>query len=266
MNKEPYLGICFETPAADYSNEIIGEEPLSTPTKTNYVPTVQKQGMWKYVVAVILGIIVGFSFRFSLVLPLSFMFATDNGLPSDIEPILEYVSAFVAGSFAGSLAIRFGWLIGTLTQIVQITITSIVLSMLIYFSITDSANEVSVNAFLGSYIFRIIAISAIFAGIGGHVGQKYRSQIWNFLTSFFSVVGSICGFIVSIISIGIGIYFVYLGGKAIFEEKSLFKGLLIIFVASPLIYYLTVFVLGGIMTTGVWIIPLPIVKTENREF
>jgi hypothetical protein len=212
-----------------------------------------KQGFGKHFVAIIIGIVVGIIFRFLIGIPLIFLFYKHDGLPQDIESMLEYVSAFIAGALAGSLLVRNGWLIGGLTQFFKLLLLGIILVATLYISFTETEKDFSVYSILSSYFTRLIIIAIIIAGIGGHIGQKYRNQIWKFMSSVFTVIGGLYGFLIYILSGVIGLYLLYLGGKAIFEERAILKGIMIICILSPLVSSLAFGLFMGIITAGTWL-------------
>ena len=77
-------------------------------------------------------------------IPLSLLFATEEGLPQDIMLLLELFTAFIAGAIAASLVPRLGWLFGLLTQTLKFVFTAIILAAGVYLAATDPDVELDV--------------------------------------------------------------------------------------------------------------------------
>lgn len=211
----------------------------------------RKRGWLKNLVAILIGIIIGVFLRVIIGIPLTLIFATDEGLPLDISFILETFTSFAAGAIAGSLAFRLGWLVGGLTQFLKIIVTLVTFGLWTFFVVTDSEVDISLNLIREPNL-RLMIIAIGIAGVAGAIGQKFRKNIWKFLGTCF---GFIAGTFIIVVHIGGGVlylYFLYRAGKALFEDgailKALFWG-----VIGPIISYGSFFLLFGIVMCGGWI-------------
>jgi len=212
----------------------------------------RKKGWLKNLVAILIGIVIGIFFRVIIGIPLALIFATDEGLPLDITFILEVFTSFVAGAMAGSLVPRLGWLVGGLTQFLKIIVTLVIFGLWAFFVVTDSEVDISLN-FIREPNLRLMIIAIVIAGIAGTIGQKFRKNIWAFLGACF---GFIAGTFIFILHAGGGIlylYFLYRGGKALFEEGAVLKAMLWVLVIGPVVSYGSFFLLLGIAMGGGWI-------------
>ncbi|MFA5239335.1 MAG: STAS domain-containing protein [Phycisphaerae bacterium] len=215
-------------------------------------PHPHKRRWLKNLVAILIGIVVGVFFRVVIGIPLALIFATDEGLPLDITFILEVFTAFVAGAMAGSLVLRLGWLIGTLTQLLKMVVTLIALGLWIFFVFTEKDVDFSLN-FIREPSIRLMIVAIFVAGIGGAIGEKYRSSIWSFLQVCFGFIAAIFVFALHAIGWLLYLYFLYRGGKALFEEGAFFKAILWVLVIGPVVSYGSFFLLLGVAMGGGWI-------------
>jgi len=212
----------------------------------------RKKGCAKNIVAVIIGMILGLCLRIIIGIPLFFIFATEDGMPSDITLILEVFVAFVAGAMAGSLVLRMGWLAGMLTQLLRIIVTILVIGLLIFVMVTDKEVSYSFNL-LRSPDLRVVIISVIVACVAGTIGQKYRKEIWGFLGHLFGLIAGIFMFVLYGVGSLAYLYFLYRGGKALFEEGAILKSLFWILIAGPLISYGGIALVMGIGMIFMWV-------------
>jgi hypothetical protein len=215
-------------------------------------PYHRKKSWLKNLVAILIGIIIGVFLRVIIGIPLILIFSTDEGLPLDITFILEIFTAFVAGAMAGSLVPRLGWLVGGLTQFLKIIVTLATFGLWTFFVVTDSEVDISLN-FIREPNLRLMIIAIVIAGIAGAIGQKFRKNIWSFLGKVF---GFIAGTFIVILQAGGGIlylYFLYRGGKALFEEGAILKALLWWVVVGPIVSYGSFLLLLGVFMGGGWI-------------
>lgn len=215
-------------------------------------PYQRKKGWLKNLVAIFIGIIVGVFLRVIIGIPLALIFATDEGLPLDITFILEVFTAFVAGAMAGSLVPRLGWLVGGLTQFLKIIVTLVTLGLWAFFIVTDSEVDISLN-FIREPNLRLMIIAIVIAGIAGTIGQKFRENIWSFLGACFGFIAAIFVFVLHAVGWLLYLYFLYLGGKALFEEGAFLKAMLWVLVIGPVVSYGSFFLLFGIAMGGGWI-------------
>jgi len=185
-------------------------------------------------------------------LPLLLAFGTDDGLPADLELILELFIAWVAGAVAGCLVPRYGWVFGVLTQVLRILLVILLFGIWAYLVATDAEMKLSLDP-LRAPIIRLMLFAIVTAAIGGLIAERYRSQIFGFLTVVFGFVGAGLG----CASYGFGflveLYFVYLGGKAFFEEGAILKALLFIGVLGPLVSFVLSLLLMGLLMLGAWV-------------
>ncbi|RKY07094.1 MAG: hypothetical protein DRP56_06330 [Planctomycetota bacterium] len=212
----------------------------------------RKQGRLKNLIAIFIGIVVGVFLRVIIAIPLVLIFATDEGLPLDITFILEVFTAFVAGAMAGSLVPRLGWLVGVLTQFFKIIITLVILGSWAFFVATDTEVGMSLNL-IREPNFRLMIIAVVIAGVAGAIGEKYRKNIWVFLGRIF---GFLAGSFVIVLQFGGGIlylYFLYRGGKALFEDGAVIKALLWVAVIGPLVSGGASILLIGTVMGGGWL-------------
>jgi len=215
-------------------------------------PYQRKKGWLKNLVAILIGIVVGVFLRVIIGIPLALIFATDEGLPLDITFILEVFTSFVAGAMAGSLVPRLGWLVGCLTQFLKIIVTLVILGLWAFFVVTDSEVDISLN-FIREPNLRLMIIAIVIAGIAGTIGQKFRKNIWAFLGSCFGFIAAIFVFALHAVGWLLYLYFLYRGGKALFEEGAFLKAMLWVLVIGPLVSYGSFFLLLGIAMGGGWI-------------
>lgn len=215
-------------------------------------PYHRKKSWLKNLVAILIGIIIGVFLRVTIGIPLALIFATDEGLPLDITFILEIFTAFVAGAMAGSLVPRLGWLLGGLTQFLKIIVTVVIFGLWVFFVVTDSEVDISLN-FIREPHVRLMIIAIVIAGIAGTIGQKFRKHIWSFLGKVF---GFIARTFIVVLHVGGSIlyfYFLYRGGKALFEEGAILKALLWWVVIGPIVSYGSMLLLIAIVMGGGWI-------------
>jgi len=215
-------------------------------------PYQRKKGWLKNLVAILIGIVVGVFLRVIIGIPLALIFATDEGLPLDITFILEVFTSFVAGAIAGSLVPRLGCLVGCLTQFLKIIVTLVILGLWAFFVFTDSEVDISLN-FIREPNLRLMIIAIVIAGIAGTIGQKFRKNIWAFLGSFFGFIAAIFLFVLHAVGWLLYLYFLYRGGKALFEEGAFLKAMLWVLVIGPVVSYGSFFLLLGIAMGGGWL-------------
>lgn len=218
----------------------------------NTEPYQRKKGWLKNLVAILIGIILGIFLRGIIGIPIVLIFATDESLPLDITFILEVFTAFVAGAMAGSLVPRLGWLVGGLTQFLKIIVTLVILGLWAFFVVTDSEVDISLNFIREPYL-RLMIIAIVIAAIAGTIGQKFRKIIWGFLGTCFGFIASILMFGLYAVGCLLYLYFLYRGGKALFEEGAVLKAILWVLVIGPVVSCGTSFLLMGIVMGGGWV-------------
>ena len=142
---------------------------------------------------------------------------------------------------AGSLVPKHGWFYGALTQLFKM----LGLTLLIVLMIRLSA---PVPEF--SYLVRLSLFSMASAGIAGGVAQRYRVKIWSFLGTIFGFVAAGLGCLMHALSGLLYLYFLYLGGKALFEDGAFLRALLYWVIVGPLVSYAVGFLMMGIALLG----------------
>ena len=215
-------------------------------------PYRRKRGWLKNLVAILIGIAIGVFLRVIIGIPLILIFATDEGLPLDITFMLEVFTAFVAGAMAGSLVPCLGWLVGALTQLLKMVVTLVVLGLWIFFVVSEKDVDFSLNLIRVPFI-RLMIVAILVAGIGGALGEKHRNSIWNFLRACFGFIAAIFVFALHAVGWLLYLYFLYRGGKALFEEGAFLKAMLWVLVIGPVVSYGSFFLLLGIAMGGGWI-------------
>lgn len=232
-------------PAPLDPHDLIDQRPLIVrPTRKN---------PWaKNVVAIVLGDIAGLFLRGVIAIPLFFVFRSDDALPSDLMLLLELFTAFVAGATTGTLVPRFGWIFGLLTQTLEIVLTGIVIGFWAYLVVTDPAVEVSFDP-LRAPLMRLMLYAMVTAALGGFVGEKYRESVLTFLASTFGAVAGGIGCAVYALGSIAQLWFLYLGGKAAFEERAIFKAVCYVFVVGPVASYGISLLLFACLLAGGWV-------------
>jgi len=182
---------------------------------------------------------------------LFFIFRSDESLPPDLTLIVELFTAFMAGATTGTLVPRFGWLFGLLTQALKILVTLLVIVAWAYLVVTDSEIEISLDL-LRAPLVRLMLFAMITAGIGGFVGQKYRDSVMSFLGHTFGAVGGGIGCLTYALGGVAQLWFLYLGGKAFFEQGAILKALIYVCVVGPAVSYGFTLLLMGIFAVGGW--------------
>ena len=212
----------------------------------------RKRGWLKNLVAVLLGMCAGLFLRVVIGIPLVLLLGTEEGLPDDLQLILELFVAFVAGAVAGCLVPRFGWLFALFTQLLKILLTMILLGFWAYVIVTDPEVDFSI-APLRAPIIRLMLYAMITAAIGGAVAEKYRPGIMSFLASVFGVAGAGLGCAAYGFGFCVQFYFLYLGGKAFFEHGAILKALLFVFILGPIVSIVLSLAVGGVLMLGGWV-------------
>ena len=212
----------------------------------------RKTGWLKSFVAIFIGIVAGLFLRLVIGIPLVIIFGTEEGLPLDITFVLEVFTAFVAGAMAGSLVPRLGWLIGGLTQFMKIIITLVVFGLWTFFLVTDPEVKEILN-FIREPSFRLIIIAIVIAGAAGIIGQKFRKNIWSFLGACFGFIAGIFVITIQVLGGVIYLYFLYRGGKLLFEEGRVFGAMVWILVIGPAVSFGISFLFLFVGMFGGWI-------------
>jgi hypothetical protein len=223
-----------------------------------------ERGWLKNFVAVIIGIIVGLLLRIITAIvigiPLVLIFSRGGGtasdpkqLPLDIEFIFEIFIAFVAGAMAGSLVPRLGWLIGALTQFLNIILIITVLGFTVFFAATKNPKADLLSSFWLSSDFRIMLFGIVIAAVGGALGVRYRFTIWAFLKSVFGFLGFILSFLAYATGSILYLYFLYRAGKALFEDGAVLKAAFWGLVIGPIVSYVVGLSFFWIIWFGSWI-------------
>lgn len=207
-------------------------------TKNNNVQSNQeilKQSRSKKILAIILGAVVGFTLRFIISFVITII--TRDSLPQDVTIILEIFASFFAGTFAASLAINKGWLIGLLTQILQIfyLITSIIL---LFFPVIEFS--------FPTWHVRLAIYCLISATVAGAVTHRYRHSIKKFLKVVLGVFAGGFAIVYFIFGLLIEIIPIYWGIKIFLTEAKLLKAVVVAFVVGPIITTLIMFILYGL--------------------
>jgi len=245
------------------------EEDLDI-NKVDGGPYHRKRGLMKNLVAILIGIVVGVFLRVILAIPLTLIFATEEGLPLDITFMLEVFTAFIAGAMAGSLVPRLGWLIGALTQLLKMIFTLVLLGLWIFFLVTDKEVDFSLDL-LRMPTIRLMIVAILVAGIAGSVGERYRRNIWVFLSVVFGSIGSILGFICYAVAGVCYLYCLYRGGKALFEDGAILKAMLFVFVIGPIVsglfwaIFMGLFMLGAFLYEKIYNWYAPDMGLQKRE-
>jgi DNA-directed RNA polymerase subunit RPC12/RpoP len=231
---------------SDDAEVIIPEVVYSAPLK-------KRRRGWKNFFAIIIGMLGGLLVRTVLVIPLSLLFATEEGLPQDIMLLLELFTAFIAGAIAASLVPRLGWLFGLLTQTLKFVFTAIILAAGVYLAATDPDVEFNLLTLLRAPVIRSMLFSIVCAVIAGAIAEKYREKILSFLGSTFGMITSGFGCLLHSSFLLFELYFLYLGGKAIFADGKVLKGLAIVIFIGPIASYAIGAILIGIVMGIFWI-------------
>ena len=216
------------------------------------MPCIRRHAGLKNTTAVILGMIGGYLVKLVIFLPLFFIFATDEGFPHDLSLILEIFSALIAGAIAGCLVLNHGWLYGMLTQLLKLVLVIIVFGLWGYLAATKPDFSASPFGPLMSPDIRLLIFSIVAAAIAGAIAAHNHEQIMTILGSIFGLIGSSFGCLLHSAGGLFYIYVIYLGGKAIFADGHIIKGLLIIFIVGPIASYLASFIMYGIFFLIYW--------------
>lgn len=204
-------------------------------------PRSRDKGWLKNIVAVLIGMAAGVLIKIVLTIPLTLVFPRDDGgLPQDLELIVELFATFIAGSIAGSLVPRYGWLFGLLTQAWKmVAMGLLLLTTLISVEIPDA-----------SYLVRVALFAFVTAAIAGGVAEHFRESIWSFLSTTFLLIGASFGCLLHLGGGLVYLYFLYRGGKALFEEGDFLKALLFLALLGPIVAYGVSFIFMGIFWLG----------------
>jgi len=186
-------------------------------------------------------------------IPLAIFFSTEEGLPQDLALLLELFTAFIAGALAASLVPRLGWLFGMLTQALKLLLTLLALGVWAYLAATNPEVEFHLLDPLRAPLIRMMLLSIICAAVAGGVAEKYRERILSFLGSTFGTIAGGFGCLLHVTFGLFELYFLYLGGKAIFADGKILKGLAIVFLVGPIISYVVGAIIIGVLMGVFWI-------------
>lgn len=205
---------------------------------------------------VTVAILLGFLAYNFLALLCGFVYGSFIGMPPvEVAFLVKFIVCFIGGALAGCLIMKRGWLWGICTQPVGI------FGLLFYSYILLTRSETTLEMYreFGAFFlmesegFREIFFMLLGALIGGVVGEKYYKQIRE-------IVGGIFGFIFGgmvIISQLLGgivyLFFLYLAGKALFEQGNFLKAGLIVFIIGPILSTIFGAIMFGIIMGGGWI-------------
>ena len=235
------------------------EDDVSYPSETLYpevvspAPRKKRRRGWKNFFAIIIGMLGGLLVRIVIGIPLAILFSTEEGLPQDITLILELFTAFIAGALAATLVPRLGWLFGMLTQFLKLVLTLLAIGVWAYVAATDPEVDFNLLDPLRAPLIRTMLFSIVCAAIAGAIAEKYREKIMSFLGSTFGLIGGSFGCLLHA-SFGLfQLYFLYLGGKAIFADGKIFKGLAIVLFIGPIAGYAIGAILMGILMGVFWV-------------
>lgn len=215
----------------DADAEIVEPEVMTS------APRRKKRRGWKNFFAIIIGMLGGLVIRIVIGIPLALIFSTEDGLPQDITLILELFTSFVAGALAASLVPRLGWLFGMLTQTLKLVPTAVALAVWAYLAATDPEVEFHLLDPLRAPLVRTMLLSIACAAVAGGIAEKHRPKILSFLGSTFGLIAGSFGCLLHSLFGLFQLYFLYLGGKAIFAEGKILRGLAIVIFIGPIASY-----------------------------
>jgi hypothetical protein len=213
----------------------------------------RKRGALKNFIAVLIGMMGGFIVRIVIAIPLFILFATEDGLPDDLALILELFTAFVAGALAACLVPRLGWLFGMLTQFFKLLLMFVIIAIWVYLVATEPDFESFTLGPFHAPPIRIMIFSIVCAAIAGAVAEKYRGKIMYFLSSTFGLIGGGMGCLIYSLFGLFQLYFMYLGGKAIFADGKILKGFAIVLFVGPVISFGIGVILYGFLFGSLWL-------------
>lgn len=187
-------------------------------------------------------------------IPFSLFLSTEDGLPQDVALLLEMFTAFVAGALAGTLVLRLGWLFGMLTQLFKLLLTGFALGVWTYLVLTDPEINFNLLDPLRASAIRLLVLSIVCAVIGGAVAEKHRDKFLSFLGSTFGLMAG--GFVLLLhgLFFVFQLYFLYIGGKAIFVDGHIVKGLVIVLLIGPIASYAIGAIVIGILFGVFWVL------------
>lgn len=234
--------------------KINNDEPYESANETEYpsyysqpthFPNKRKYPFLKNVFAIIIGILGALFVRF--IIATIIMIISKSEIPPDITILLDIFVSFLAGSLASGLVPSKGWLIGFLTQILQLFVLVAVIILKI-FEISDFS--------IPSWHIRLAIFCITSATIAGYVTEKYRDNLWSFIKSVFSFVTGSIFLLFEILSFIIYIFPFYLAGKLLFEQGAVLKALLVAFVAGPIASAIVGGIFMGIVYGFGWILSI----------
>ncbi len=236
----------------DIESSLFTSEEHRYINKADAEPYQRKKGWLKNFVAIFIGIVTSLILGFILILlatAFCLIFRIKSGIPPDIFFLLRIFTAFIAGAIAGSLVPRLGWLIGALTQVVYVFPVAILI--FVFLVVTDA--DVSSLPSIETSEIRFFVIAILVSGIAGTIGQKFRKNIWSFLGKIFGFIAGTFIVILHAVGVILYLYFLYRGGKALFEDGSILKALLWWVVIGPIFSYGSFLLLLGVFMGGGWV-------------
>ena len=129
-----------------------------------------------------------------------------------------------------------------LTQTLKLILTFFILGVWAYMVTIDPEFDFNILDPLHSPLIRMMLFSIACATLAGIIAEKHRTSILSFLGSTFALACSSFGCLLHVLFGLFELYFLYLGGKAIFADGKILKGLAIVILVGPIISY----VIGGI--------------------
>jgi hypothetical protein len=118
------------------------------------------------------------------------------------------------------------------TQPLKLLLLVLGLGSWTYLVATDE--EVGLSfALLRSPLFRLLSFGMVAAIIGGWLGQAYRRQLLSFVGSTLGLIAGGVGCIVYALGGIAWLWFMYVGGRAFFEEGNWIKAALYILLIGP---------------------------------
>ena len=134
----------------------------------------------------------------------------------------------------------------------KIIITLVVFGLWTFFLVTDPEVKEILN-FIREPSFRLIIIAIVIAGAAGIIGQKFRKNIWSFLGACFGFIAGIFVITIQVLGGVIYLYFLYRGGKLLFEEGRVFGAMVWILVIGPAVSFGISFLFLFVGMFGGWI-------------
>lgn len=229
------------------------EDTVFLPEVVPYVPRKKWRRGWKNFFAIIIGMLGGWLVHIVLGIPLALLFSTNEGLPQDITLILKLFTAFIAGALAATLVPRLGWLFGMLTQALELALTIFVIGVWAYVATTEPEVDFNLLGPLRVPLIRMMLFSIACATLAGAIAENYRENIMSFLASTFGWIFGSFGCLLQASFGLVELYFLYLGGKAIFADGEIFKGLAIVLFVGPIAGTAIGGILMGILMGVSWV-------------